>query len=55
MEFEVAKKAYLQRIKTAMVGGNVPPELIINFDESNVNVVLSSQWTQTEKAGLQES
>ena len=49
MEFEVAKKAYLQKIKTAVVAGNVPLELIINFDESDVNIVPSSQWTQAEK------
>ena len=49
MEFEVVKKAYLNKIKVAVVDGKIPPELIINFDQSSVNVVPSSQWTQAEK------
>ena len=49
MEFEVVKKAYLNKIKAAVVDGKIPPELIINFDQSGVNIVPSSQWTQAEK------
>ena len=48
-EFEVAKRRYLNRIKKAVTRGKIPPELVINWDQTGVNVVPSSQWTQEER------
>ena len=48
-EFELAKKTYLKKIKKAVVDGKIPPELVINWDQTGVNVVPASQWTQAEK------
>ena len=48
-EFERAKKAYLKKIKETVVDGKIPPELLINFDQTGVNIVPGSQWTQAEK------
>ena len=35
--------------KKAVKDGKIPPELAINWDQTGVNVVPSSQWTQAEK------
>ena len=43
---EYKKKGYLRQ---AVRDGKVPPELVINWDQTGVNVVPSSQWTQAEK------
>ena len=48
-EFELAKKTYLKKIKKAVVDGKIQPELVINWDQTGVNVVPASQWTQAEK------
>ena len=48
-QFELAKKSYLKRIKRAVVDDKIPAELVINWDQTGVNVVPASQWTQEEK------
>ena len=48
-EFTAVKKQYLHQIKKAVKDGKIPRELVINWDQSGVNVVPSSQWTQAEK------
>ena len=48
-EFVVAKEAYLKNIKTAVADGKIPKELVINWDQTGVNVVTASQWTQAER------
>lgn len=48
-EFELAKKSYLKRIKKAVADAKIPAELVINWDQTGVNVVPASQWTQEEK------
>lgn len=41
-EFELAKKAYLKNIKTAVADGKIRKELVINWDRTGVNVVPAS-------------
>ena len=36
-------------IKTAVADGKIPKELVINWDQTGVNVVPASQWTQAEQ------
>ena len=48
-EFELAKKRYLKQIKRAVTDAKIPPPLIINWDQTGVNVVPASQWTQEEQ------
>ena len=44
-EFLAAKAAYLGKIKRVVTDCKIPPQLIMNWDQSGVNVVPSSQWT----------
>ena len=46
LEFAAVKKHYLQQIKKS------PPELVINWDQTGINVVPISQWTQAEKGAI---
>ena len=48
-QFAAVKKRYLRQIKKAVKDGKIPPELVINWDQTGVNVVPSSQWTQAEQ------
>jgi len=48
-EFAAVKKWYLWQIKKAVKDGKIPQELVINWDQTGVNAVASSQWTQAEK------
>lgn len=48
-EFAAVKKQYLRLIKKAVKAGKIPPELVINWDQTGVNVGPSSQWTQADK------
>jgi len=48
-EFALAKKTRLKEIKKANVDGKIPPELAISWDQTEVNVVPSSQRIQAEK------
>ena len=48
-EFAAVKKQYLRQIKKTVKDGKIPPVLVINWDQTGVNVVPSSQWTQAEQ------
>ena len=48
-EFAAVKKQYLRQIKKAVKDGKIPPEPVINWDQTGVNVVPTSQWTQEER------
>ena len=47
--FKDAKAAYLHKISKAVADGKIPPDLIINWDQTGVKVVPSSEWTQEER------
>lgn len=42
-EFAAVKKRYFRQIKKAVKDGKIPPELVINWDQTGVNVVPSSK------------
>ena len=42
-EFESAKKSYLKKIKRAVIDAKIPKELVINWDQTGINVIPSSQ------------
>ena len=48
-EFELAKKRYLKKIKRAVTDAKIPPQLVVNWDQTGVNIVPASQWTQEEQ------
>ena len=48
-QFAAFKKRYLQQIKTVVKDGKIPPELVINWDQTGISVVPSFNWTQAEK------
>ena len=38
------------RIKTRVRAGNIPPQLIVNWDQSSINIVPSSEWTLAQES-----
>ena len=49
-EFELLK---LKKIKREVTVAKIPPQLIINWDQTGVNVVPTSQWTWQEQGSSQ--
>lgn len=47
--FEKAKKSYLKKIKRSVKDGKIPPELVINMDQTGIKVIPASEWTQEER------
>ena len=39
----------LNKIKKSIKDGKIPPELVINWDQTGVKVVPASQWTMEER------
>ena len=48
VDFQTLKAKYLERITARVKQFNVPPQLIINFDETGVPSLPVSQWTPEE-------
>ena len=44
-EFELAKKLYLEKIKLAVADCKIPEDIVINLDQSGINILPSSEWT----------
>ena len=49
-QFERLKREFLADIKNIVVMDEIPPDLIINFDQTGINYVPISSWTM-EKEG----
>ena len=47
--FEDTKKEFLQEIVDIAMMKEVPPELILNWDQTGINVVPSSGWTMEQR------
>ena len=47
--FEQEKDKFLQKIQERARQHNVPPELIINWDQTGIHIVPVSQWTMAEE------
>ena len=41
--FKKAKKSYLKKIKRSVKDGKIPPELVINMDQTGINVIPATQ------------
>ena len=52
-DLEKIKSEYLQRIDTAVTENHIPSNLIINWDQTGLNMVPASKWTMTEKGSKQ--
>ena len=48
-QFDEKKKLFHQDIRSAVVMDEVPPELIINWDQTDLSYVPVSQWTMEEE------
>ena len=48
--FEKLKKEFLTNIRNIVVMDKIPPDLMINFDQTGINYVPISSWTM-EKEG----
>jgi len=51
--FEILKQEFLSDIKNIIIMDEIPPDLIINFDQTGINYVPISSWTM-EKEGANE-
>ena len=43
--FEELKASFLEQVSTTVIMDEIPPELILNWDQTGLNLVLSSSWT----------
>ena len=50
--FKESKANYLQKIKKAVKDGKIPSDLIINWDQTGIKVVPSSEWTQEQRGAM---
>ena len=48
-EFKQVKREYLNKIRRSIKDEKIPPELVINWDQTGVKVVPASQWTMAER------
>ena len=47
-EFDNLKQSYLERIKEAAFGNGIVSQMVINMDQTAINLVPSSSWTMDE-------
>ena len=45
VNFAELKSNYLLKIKNVIAMDEIPAELVINFDQTNLNIVPTSDWT----------
>ncbi len=48
-DFEEIKKAYINRVQTVVETFDIPDSLVINWDQTGVNMVPCGNWTMEEK------
>ena len=48
-EFDNLKQSYLERIKQAVFSNGIVPQMVINMDQTAINLVPSSSWTMDEQ------
>ena len=49
-DFDALKKSFLEDVKSTVVMEEIPPELILNWDQTGIHLVPASSWTM-EKVG----
>ena len=48
-EFDSLKQCYLERIKEAVLCNGILPQMVVNMDQTAINLVPSSSWTMDEQ------
>ena len=49
MNFEELKASFLEQVSTTMIMDEIPPELIVNLDQTGLNLIPSSSWTMDQR------
>lgn len=52
-EYEKIKENFLRKVSSAVEEHNIPPELVVNVDETDLHLIPVSNWTM-EKEGSQK-
>ena len=47
--FDELKAQFLEEVATTVYVEEIPPELILNWDQTGINLVPSSSWTMEQK------
>ena len=53
MDFPGIKRAFLKRVSDCVHEHKIPPELIVNWDQTGTKYVPTSEWTSTEEGSRQ--
>ena len=48
-DFERRKAEFLEQVRTTVVMEEIPPELILNWDQTGLSIVPTSNWTLEQK------
>ena len=48
-DFEQIKKSFLQDVTNVIQMNEIPPDLVVNFDQRRVNYVAVSSWTMAKE------
>ena len=52
-DFDKLKTDFLQNIQKLVVDDHIPPEMIVNFDQTGIKIVPVSNWTLAEQGSKQ--
>ncbi|CAH1274769.1 Hypp9314 [Branchiostoma lanceolatum] len=52
-DFETTREAFLARIKKAVGDSDIPDDMVINWDQTGINIVLVGDWTLVEAGARQ--
>ena len=47
--FEELKASFLEQVSTIVIMDEIPPELILNWDQTGLNLIPSSSWTMEQR------
>ena len=47
--FEELKASFLEQVSTTVIMEEIPPELIVNWDQTGLNLIPSSSWTMEQR------
>ena len=47
--FDDLKASFLEEVSTTVVMDEIPPEMILNWDQTGLNLILSSSWTMEQR------
>ena len=53
MDFDDVRSSFLKRLNDVVKEHSIPPEFIVNFDQTGIKIIPSSQWTTDTKGEKQ--